>query len=123
MLRTLDKTGKINLPAALTPSRSSGAPDKIKHLKHDMTPVCVKLSELRPLHINIVSAGKDVLRTIELMGSIGELFLMEPGYLNLMKSIVNTVLEENTPMKKPEKQKQYICIMFLKQSLLWAIWF
>ena len=60
MLRTLDKTGKINLPAALTPSRSSGAPDKIKHLKHDMTPVCVKLSELRPLHINIVSAGKEL---------------------------------------------------------------
>ena len=25
-----------------------------------MSPVCVKLSELRPLHINIVSAGKEL---------------------------------------------------------------
>jgi hypothetical protein len=60
MLRELDKAGKINLPAALVPSRSSGTPDKIRHLKHDMTPVCVKLSELRPLHINVISAGKEL---------------------------------------------------------------
>ena len=60
MLRKLDKEGRINLPAAQTLSRSSGAPDKIRNLKHDMTQVCEKLSELRPLHISVVSAGKEL---------------------------------------------------------------
>jgi len=61
MLRELDKTGRINLPVALAPSRVCGKADKVKHLNHDMTPVCVKLSELRPLHINKVSAGKELM--------------------------------------------------------------
>jgi hypothetical protein len=61
MLRELDKTGRINLPAAQTSSRACGSADKVKHLQHDMTPVCVKLSELRPLHINTVSAGKELM--------------------------------------------------------------
>lgn len=60
MLRELGKTGRINLPAALAPSRTCGSSDKVKHLAHNMTPVCVKLSELRPLHINTVSAGKEL---------------------------------------------------------------
>ena len=44
-----------------TPSRTSGNSDKVKHLNHDMTPICAKLSELRPLQINIVSSGKELM--------------------------------------------------------------
>lgn len=61
MLRELDKTGRIKLPIALTSSRACGSADKVKHLNHDMTPVCVKLPELRPLHIKTVSAGKELM--------------------------------------------------------------
>jgi len=60
MLRKLDKAGRINLPAAQSPSRTCGSSDKVNHLEHDMTPVGSKLSELRPLHISTVSAGKEL---------------------------------------------------------------
>jgi len=61
VLRELDKAGKIKLPAALTPSRTSGNSDKVKRLDHDMTPICAKLSELRPLQINVVTSGKELM--------------------------------------------------------------
>ena len=60
MLRELDKAGKINLPAAQAPSRTSGGADKINHLEHDTTSIGLKLSELRPLNISTVSAGKEL---------------------------------------------------------------
>ena len=60
ILRELDRKGLITLPAPLTVSRASGSSDKVKHLEHDMTPVHLKLSLLRPLHISVVNAGKEL---------------------------------------------------------------
>jgi len=60
MLRELDKAGKINLPEAQAPSRTSGRSDKINHLDHDKTPISQKLSELCPLRISIVNIGKEL---------------------------------------------------------------
>lgn len=61
LLRELDKAGKITLPKSLAPSRASGSPDIVKQIDYDMTPVCEKLSDLRPLHISRVSAGKELM--------------------------------------------------------------
>jgi hypothetical protein len=60
MLRKLDKAGKIELPAAQKPSRSNGSADKVRHFEHDTTPINTKLSQLRPLHISRVNAGKEL---------------------------------------------------------------
>lgn len=61
LLRELDKAGKITLPKSLAPSRTSGSPDIVKQIDYDMTPVCEKLSQLRPLRISKVSAGKELM--------------------------------------------------------------
>lgn len=58
MLRDLDKAGKIKLPAPLKSSRKPGSADRIKHIQHDTTPIITSLSELRPLHIETLAAGK-----------------------------------------------------------------
>jgi hypothetical protein len=60
LLRQLDKAGKIDLPAAQMPSRTYGSSDKINHLEHDKAPIVSKLSELRPLHISTIKAGKEL---------------------------------------------------------------
>lgn len=57
MLRELDKSGRIRLPAPLKPSRSTGVTDVIRYIEHDTTPVIATLPELRPLHIECVSSG------------------------------------------------------------------
>jgi hypothetical protein len=60
MLRELDKAGRISLPVAQNPSRSHGSGDKVKHFKHDTTPINAKLSQLRPLHVSRVDSGKEL---------------------------------------------------------------
>ncbi len=58
LLRELDRVGKIKLPPPQM--ASGGAPNIIKHMEHDTTPVIGKLPEFRPLHIENVSSGKDL---------------------------------------------------------------
>lgn len=60
MLRDLEKAGKIKLPAQQKPSRSNGSADRVRHFEHDTTPIHTKLSQLRPLQINIVNSGKEL---------------------------------------------------------------
>jgi hypothetical protein len=60
MLRKLDKTGRIKLPAAQRSPRSHGGADIVRHFEHDTTPINTKLSQLRPLHISRVNAGKEL---------------------------------------------------------------
>lgn len=57
MLRALDKTGRIRLPAPLTASRSVGISRIIKHIDHDTTPIIATLQELRPVRIENVDSG------------------------------------------------------------------
>jgi len=57
LLRELDRKGLITLPAAQSHSRIAGRRAAIAHLQHDTTPVECNLSELLPLHIEIVQRG------------------------------------------------------------------
>ena len=57
MLRALDKSGSIKLPAPL--STFGQNPHRgIKHLTHDTTPIACSLNHLRPLRIEAVENGK-----------------------------------------------------------------
>jgi hypothetical protein len=58
MLRELERSGRIELPARLTLSRTKGGADKVAHLEHNTAPINAKLSELRPLEVSTVSGGK-----------------------------------------------------------------
>jgi hypothetical protein len=60
MLRGLDKAGRIKLPAAQKPSRSHGSADTVRHFEHNTTPINIKLSQLRPLHISRVDSCKEL---------------------------------------------------------------
>jgi len=61
LLRSLDKKGLINLPAAQRWPRAPGVgADKISIMEHDMKPVNAKLSEVAPLRIEIVASSDDV---------------------------------------------------------------
>lgn len=60
MLRELDKAGSIELPAAKISKSKFRNSDKVKHIDHDTTPIGSKLAELRPLHVSIVSTGKEL---------------------------------------------------------------
>lgn len=55
MLTALDKAGKIALPPPKTVRRHPGDSKGVKHLTHDETPIAVKLRELQPLHVKVVS--------------------------------------------------------------------
>jgi hypothetical protein len=55
MLTALDKTGKITLPPPKRVGRRPGDSKGVKHLIHDETPIAVKLRELQPLHVEVVS--------------------------------------------------------------------
>lgn len=68
MLRSLDKAGIIELPAARKPSRSGGRPDIVKKLDHDMTPVHTELSELRPLCVSTVNTNAELAQFKSLIG-------------------------------------------------------
>jgi hypothetical protein len=61
LLRALDKRGLISLPAARRTSREPGGKgaDKIKCFEIDISPIFAKLSELRPLNIEIVTSKND----------------------------------------------------------------
>jgi len=56
MLRALDKSGSIKLPAPLNTFGQSPR-HGIKHLIHDTTPVTCVLNHLRPLSIEVVEHG------------------------------------------------------------------
>lgn len=55
LLNALDKAGKIVLPPPKSVGRRPGDSKGVKHLTHDETPIAVKLSELQPLHVEVVS--------------------------------------------------------------------
>ena len=55
MLTALDKAGKIALPPPKIVRRRPGDSKGVKHLTHDETPITVKLRELQPLHVEVVS--------------------------------------------------------------------
>jgi len=61
MLRELDKAGRIDLPAAQISTSTFRNSDKVEYLEHDTTPVGSKLAELRPLHVSVVSTGKELI--------------------------------------------------------------
>lgn len=58
LLRGLDRVGRIRLPAPLR--ASGGAADVIRHIEHDTTPIIAKLPEIRPLHVENVSSGRNL---------------------------------------------------------------
>jgi len=60
VLRALDYAGKIKLPKKLRYGRSKGGADQVALMRHDITPVEGRLSELTPLVIEVVT-GKDKL--------------------------------------------------------------
>jgi hypothetical protein len=55
MLTALDKAGKITLPPPKIVNRRPGDSKGVKHLDHDETPITMKLRELQPLHVEVVS--------------------------------------------------------------------
>jgi hypothetical protein len=55
MLAALDKAGKITLPPPKSASRRPGDSKGVKHLTHEETPIAVKLRELQPLQVEVVS--------------------------------------------------------------------
>lgn len=61
LLRSLDKKGLIELPAARWAPRAPGGKgaDKIRDIKHDTTSINANLRELMPLRIEIVSSKQD----------------------------------------------------------------
>jgi len=60
MLRSLDKKGLINLPAALIKTRMPGAgADKIEFVEHNTEPIEAKLRDISPIKIKIVSNAND----------------------------------------------------------------
>ena len=60
LLRDLDKAGRIRLPARQACSRSKGGADKVVYLKHDISPVNERISQLRPLYVGKVAGGGDL---------------------------------------------------------------
>ena len=62
LLRSLDKKGLINLPAARWTPRAPGGKgsDKIRYVEHDTSPINADLRELMPLNIMIVSSKQDI---------------------------------------------------------------
>ena len=61
LLRSLDKKGLIDLPAALWVTRASGGKgaDKIRYIEHDISPINVSLQELTPILIEIASSKQE----------------------------------------------------------------
>jgi len=59
MLRSLENTGKIQLPAPMI-IRKSSQKRKINHLNHDTTPINGPLSNLQPLIIDVAERGTDL---------------------------------------------------------------
>ena len=61
LLRSLDKKGLIQLPAAKWTPRTPGiGADKIICIDHDTTPVNAKLRDIMPIHIKIASSSGDI---------------------------------------------------------------
>jgi len=56
MLRMLDKTGKIQLPAPQK-TATQNPRRKIEHKEHDKEPIVCGLNALRPLCVNVVESG------------------------------------------------------------------
>jgi len=55
MLTALEKAGKITLPPPKNVGRRPGDSKGVKHLTHDETEITVKLRELQPLHVEVVT--------------------------------------------------------------------
>jgi hypothetical protein len=100
MLRKLDKAGKIKLPAPQKPSRSNGSADKVRHFEHDTTPINTKLSQLRPLHIIRVKAGKEL--------ALFKAYIDQYHYLNYGR----TIGENMKYMIYSRDGKPLSCLMF-----------
>ncbi len=60
LLCSLEKAGKIKLPASRNGPKKVGVRLAIKHFTHDTTPVTCSLKEIRPLHIEVVSSKTDI---------------------------------------------------------------
>ena len=61
LLRSLDKKGLIDLPAARWSPRAPGGKgaDKIRFIEHSTSPICTNLGEHMPLRVEIVSSRQD----------------------------------------------------------------
>jgi hypothetical protein len=106
MLRQLDKTGKIKLPASQSASRPSGKGDRVIDFEHDTTPINAKLSQLRPLHISKVDAGKEL--------ALFKSFINQYHYLAYDRSIG----ENMKYMVYSRDGKPLSCLLF--ESAAWA---
>jgi len=59
MLRALDKSGRIKLPAPLN-TNGQGPRHSIKHLEHDTMQIVCGLEQLRPLSVEVVERGESL---------------------------------------------------------------
>jgi hypothetical protein len=57
MLRELDRIKKISLPPARNRSRQISGPETVIPMKHDTTPVNLKLGDIAPVSVEIVTSG------------------------------------------------------------------
>ena len=79
-LRALDKRGVIQLPAArFTPCAPGKGTDKVKYFEHNAIPITAKLSELTPIHIEIVSSKQNT--------DLFKSFIQQYHYLGFDRSI------------------------------------
>jgi len=62
LLSSLEKAGRIDLPPRIRLARKPGDTKGIKHLVHDETPIVLKLGELQPLDIEVVTSRESMAR-------------------------------------------------------------
>lgn len=60
LLASLDKSGRITLPPPLFTPRRRGDSKGVKHFIHNETPIAVKLRELRPLNVEVVTSKESM---------------------------------------------------------------
>ena len=60
MLSALDKAGKITLPPPMRVTRRRGDSKGVKHLIHDETPIAVRLKELQPLSVEVLTSKESM---------------------------------------------------------------
>ena len=100
MLNALDKAGKITLPPPKRAGRRPGDSKGVKHLTHDVTPIAVKLRELQPLHVEVVSEKAAMERFKSLIDQY--------HYLGFDRSIS----ESMSYMVYSNKSKPLACLLF-----------
>lgn len=60
MLRALNATGRIVLPAPKNPGSKAGVRLAIKHFEHDETPITARLQELLPLRVSVITTSDEL---------------------------------------------------------------